>query len=206
VTKPHHTRLFFKPLNTYVVARIVPLTRKMADVHIRQRWWSDPQLEDHFNPAPIDLNWDWNELAIEYEGRPLSGRKVAIVTGHGKQLAVQGAMLISSDPIPSILSPGEYCLFIELLFTAPWNRAALRKDGKSYFGNVGFELLRWAVRYSQIKGFKGRIRLDGSPEFLWWYEEKGLKRLELNPIVFRGVTYTPMELSDGAANYLLSLR
>lgn len=112
--------------------------------------------------------------------------------------------MISTDPLPSVLHSGETALFVELLFTAPRNRPTLRRDRKPFFVGVGTELLAWAVLLSRESGCHGRLRLDGSPDYLGWYEKRGLQRLGLNPIVYQGIEYTPMELPPDAAERLLS--
>lgn len=96
-------------------------------------------------------------------------------------------------------------LFLELLFTAPRNRPDLRKDGKEFLKGVGLQLLIWAAHFSRTTGHGGRLRLDGSPGYLAWYQNRGLQILPLNPIVYQGVEYTPMELSEASANKLLAL-
>src|SRR5207248_10380078 len=126
--------------------------------------------------------------------------KVAIVTGDG---LVQGAMMISSEPVDSVLLKDSTALMIELLFTAPRNRPMLRKDRSSYYVAVGTELLTWGAWYSREMGWACRILVDGSPDFIQWYERRGLQKLGLDPIVFEGVVYTPMELSEEAAQRLL---
>jgi hypothetical protein len=113
-------------------------------------------------------------------------------------------MMISTDPVPSILAPGKSALFVELLFTAPRNRPALRRDAKPYFLGVGTELLTWGAWLSREKGCDGRLLLDGSPEYVAWYEKRGLQTLGAKPIVYEGVAYTPMELSANASQQLLT--
>jgi hypothetical protein len=153
------------------------------------------------NPHRLNRYWDWNSLAIEYEGRILRSEKVAIVTGDA---AVQGAMMISAEPVNSALDPGKPALFVELLFTAPRNRPVLRTDGKPYLVGVGTSLLTWAVSFSICNGCEGRLILDGSPDYLGWYEKRGLQRLNKDPIVYEGTNYTPMQLSPPAARRLLA--
>jgi len=92
--------------------------------------WTDESLKDHFDPLPIDRYWNWNEIQIDYDGRVLPCQKVAVVAGPSGE--VQGAMMISTEPVPSILVPNERGLFVELLFTAPRNRKDLRKDGGTF--------------------------------------------------------------------------
>jgi hypothetical protein len=192
--------LFFAPTGQYVEARIVGLTAGLAEQQIHRDWWSDAELLERFDPPPIDRHWNWNEMAIEHDGRILTSEKVAIVTG---DQAVQGAMLISAEPVSSVLVSGAGALFIELLFTAPRNRPVLRRDGNAFFLGVGTELLTWGAWSSREKGYDGRLLLDGSPEYVGWYKKRGLQKLDAKPIVFEGVTYTPMELPARAAQRLL---
>ena len=200
--KPVATSLFLEPDRVYVQAQIVSLTREMADNSIRRDWWDDPSLKPVFDePQPIDRHWNWNDFDIEYEGEILAPEKVAIVAGDDR--AVQGAMMISIDPVPSMLDPGAKCLFIELLFTAPRNRPNLRRDGMGFLRAVGTELLIWGARFSRERGYGGRLRLDGSPDYLTWYQKRGLQPLGVKPILFEGVSYTPMELSSKAADQFL---
>ncbi len=161
------------------------------------------QLGRALNANPIDLHWDWNKVEIEFEGRQLHSEKVAVITGEGENLAVQGAMLISTDAVPSGLERGEKCLLVELLFTAPRNRPNLRTDGQPFVIGVGSQLMAWGAWLSREKQLDGRLRLDASPDFIRWYEKRGLQKLDVEPIVYEGVAYTPMELPPAAARELL---
>lgn len=197
---PRSTTLFFAPTGQYAEAQIIELTPEIAQTKIHCDWWTDPALSKSFPPEPIDRWWNWNQITIEYGGRTLGSTTVAILTGDH---AVQGAMLISTDPVPSVLDSGQSALFVELLFTAPRNRPALRADGKPFFLGVGTELLTWGAWLSEQRGFRGRILLDGSPDYVTWYERRGLQKLSAKPMVFEGVKYTPMELPLPAAQRLL---
>jgi hypothetical protein len=197
---PKITALFFAPTGQYVEAHIVQLTADIAKQQIHRDWWTDAELLDQLAPPPIDRNWNWNEMGIEYDGRSLADEKVAILTG---DRAVQGAMMISTEPVSSVLAPGASALFVELLFTAPRNRPALRRDSKPYYLGVGTALLIWGISLSQERGYEGRLRLDGSPDYVTWYEKRGLQKLGAKSIVYEGVTYAPMELSAVAAQRLL---
>jgi hypothetical protein len=198
--QPKAAILYFAPAGVYVDAHIVPLTADMAEAQIMRDWWNEVCLELSSDQEPIDRHWDWRDLAIEYGGRILRSEKLAIVTGDG---AVQGAMLISTEAVDSGLTRGARTLFVELLFTAPRNRPDLRIDKAPYFTGVGTELLRWAADLSRRLGYEGHVRLDASPDFVHWYERRGLQKINANPIVFEGVRYTPMELPAEAANELL---
>jgi hypothetical protein len=104
------------------------------------------------------------------------------------------------------LERGKEALFIERLFTAPRNRRELRRDEKNFLKGVGLELLMWGAWMSRSKGCEGRLLLDASPDFVWWYEQKAhLLKLDRDPMIFQGIRYTPMELPASGANRLLRL-
>jgi len=197
---PKVVTLFFAPTAQYVEAHITELSPELAERRVHRDWWTDADLLGQFDPPPIDRHWNWNEIGVEHDGRLLAAEKVAILTG---DQAVQGAMMISTEAVQSVLTPGSGALFVELLFTAPRNRPALRRDGKAYFQGVGLKLLAWAAWLSREKRQDGRLLLHGSPDFIAWYEKRGLQKLEMKPIVFEGVAYTPMELPALAARRLL---
>jgi hypothetical protein len=200
--QPRKTKLVFAPSGEFILASIVELTPAMIDEQFSRRWWLDDALEDRLDIPPIDLHWNWNEIEIVYDGRRLASQKVAIVAGPDE--SVQGAMMISTDPVESVLHPGEKALFVELLFTAPWNRPQLRKDRKPFVRNVGTELLTWGAWFSRESGYGGRLLLDGSPDFVVWYEQRGFRRLGTEMVSHEGVEYTPMELPVLAAQSLLN--
>jgi hypothetical protein len=85
-------RLFNQPIK----ARIVTLTAELAEKKLMRDWWADDCLKHPIEPRPIDMFWDWNSYQVNYEGRILSAEKVAVVTGSGAGLEVQGAMVISA--------------------------------------------------------------------------------------------------------------
>ena len=199
---PRTVSLFFYPDKVYVEGQIVALTPEMADSGIRGAWWDHEDLKADFgHPPPIDRHWNWNEIALEYKGAELPSIKVALVAGN----KIEGAAMISTEPMPSGLQAGQQGLFLELLFTAPWNRKRLRQDGQPYMVGVGTELLTWAAWFSREKGFGGRLLLDSSPEEVGWYldPKRGLQKLEMELMLYEGVEYTPMELPATAAQELL---
>ena len=167
---PRTVTLYFAPDKQYIEGQIVELTPEMAEKDIRHAWWNHTDLKKEFGtPPPIDRQWNWNEMMIEYDGVELPSLKVALIAG--ERNAIQGAAMMSTQPVPSVLTPGEQCLLLELLFTAPWNRRNLRKDGKPYVVGVGTELLTWAAWLSRKNGFGGRLRLDSSPDQVGWYSD-----------------------------------
>ena len=192
--------LKFVPSGEIVTAQIVALSRQMAREGVNEHWWKDAALVSDPDPVPIDRDWDWTEVLIEQDGSVLASELVGIVT---PDKYIQGAMLISRDPVPSLLEKDRNTLFVELLFTAPRNRSTLRRDGKKYYAGIGPELLRWAVRFSRHAGFQGRLRLDGSPDYADWYKQLGFVELPVEQVEFEGVQYRPLELSVENADRLI---
>lgn len=162
--RPTATTLKFAPTGEYIAARIVSLTRKMIDEQVMGSWWTHQDLMRKFEVPPIDRHWDWRNVTVEFEGRSLSSRKVAIVAGDGH---VEGVMVLATDPISSAIDAGGRALLVEWLVTAPRNRRELRIDGKDFVKGSGFQLLAWAARLSRHNGYSGRLRLEASPRFRW---------------------------------------
>lgn len=128
---------------------------------------------------PIDRHWDWNAIDIDYDGELLRSEKIALIVGENP--SVQGAMMISADPVNSAQAPGSPALFVELLFTAPRNRPSLRADGAEFLKGVGSVMVTWAALFSRQKGCEGRLQLDGSPDSVGWYQKRGLQIVDLKP-------------------------
>lgn len=187
------------PRGELCTSRVGVLTQDAIETGITARWWHDPALKDRFDEPPFDRAFDWQHLDIEYDGRIIPAQTVGITTLDGY---VQGAMLVSTEPIDSALpDPGgggatttDGVLVVELLFTAPRNRPALRRDGARYISGVGPELLTWAVNLSQKMGCRGRLRLDASPDYVAWYGRLGFDELPLAPVEAQGTEFIPMEL------------
>lgn len=192
--------LLFAPTNQIVEAEVCSLTDELITERMQPRWWQDQALRDPLEPEPIDRHWNWHEFAIEHGGVLLPSERVALITGDGE---VQGAMLMSTVPIDSLLeSPGR-ALLVELLFTAPRNRPNLRRDQSQFFVGVGKILLAWASWFSRECGYQGRLRLDASPDFIGWYKNRGFDFVDESVEPFEGVQYTPMELPVAAAKMLI---
>ena len=86
------------------------------------RWWIDPSLKPvSEGPPAIDYAWDWNGVGIEYEGRELAAERVGVLTGDGE---VQGAMLISTEPVRSRMEFGAAALLC--LSIGFWTSGAAR--------------------------------------------------------------------------------
>lgn len=201
MTDPHDCFLEFCPTGDMITGRITRLTAEIIESEINNRWWTDSALRREFASPPIDRDWGWRELEIERGGRVLPSELVGILTADNY---LQGAMLVTRDPVQSMLEPSSRALFIELLFTAPRNRSNLRKDGRKYIGGIGPELLRWGVSRSESLGCKGRLALEASPDYVIWYEQLGFLPLPVEPVLFEGVQYLPMELPSDRTSEVAS--
>src|SRR3954470_8461398 len=115
---PKRIPLLHQPTHRYAEAQIEKLTEAMIRKEIGAAWWSDPALSFEGCATEIDRNWNWAGLEIEQEGKILGALKLGVVTGDGM---VQGAMLISAEPVKCEREPGEQALFVEMLFAAPRN-------------------------------------------------------------------------------------
>jgi hypothetical protein len=200
---PKAIDLLFVAADVLVEAEIVELSDSLIITQMGEAWWNDAGMLEEQAANEIDRLWNWSELQIECGGRVLASRKLAVVTGDG---AVQGAAMLSLEPVMSVLEEGEEALFVELLFTAPRNRSWIRRDATEQFRGVGFELLYAMCETSLDAGLGGRLKLESSPGFVGWYQKRGLLMTSEDPILYEGVTYTPMELVTPAATKLLAER
>src|SRR5258706_8107138 len=197
---PKRIGLFHDPSATYVEAHVLELSDQSIKNEIGGEWWSDPGLDVRAALGEIDRNWNWLDLAIERGGVILNSLRLGIVTGDG---AVQGAMLVSSEPVECESEPGKLALFVEMLFSAPRNRKWVRLDRKDLYKGVGLALLRVAAELSIEAGCEGRLKLDASPGSITWYKNRGLLEVSAHRIVHEGVEYRPMELSATGVPMLL---
>ena len=197
---PKRIGLFHDPSAGYVEAHVVELSDQLIKREIGSAWWSDPALDVQAAPGEIDRNWNWLDLEIERGGAILDALKFGVVTGDS---AVQGAMLISNEPVECEGEPGARALFVEMLFAAPRNRKWVRLDRKDLYKGVGLALLRVAAELSIEAECEGRLKLDASPGSIGWYKNRGLLEVSAHRIVHEGVEYTPMELPAARVPILL---
>jgi hypothetical protein len=211
---PIKVTLFYVPSQTDVDADITELTDSLIERRMGGTWWDDPALDAELASREIDKFWDWKELKIERaesvvgfpeigRGKTLSARRLAVVTEDG---AVQGAMLVSNEPVKCERDPGQLALFVELLFAAPRNRQWIRLDRAEQFRGIGLGLLRTAAQLSLGAGCDGRLKLESSPDFVDWYRKRGLLEVSTDRMLHEGVEYTPMELPTKHVSILLPER
>jgi hypothetical protein len=203
---PHLIELFYVPAATRVDAHVVSLTDDLIEKAMGSAWWIDAAMDDDLARLEIDRDWNWSDLAIEYEGEIIPSQKFAVVTGDG---AVQGAMMVSTVAVACERNRDRErpSLFVELLFAAPRTRQWLRLDGTELLRGVGSELLRTAALLSLEAGFDGRLKLESSPNSVAWYKKRGfLEVSKRRRILYEGVAYTPMELESDRVDILLPER
>jgi hypothetical protein len=197
---PKRVELLYLPAQTSAEARVVRLTNPLIVRAMGEAWWIDPAIDPDKADAEIDRYWSWLDLEIKRGGRILRSRKLAIVTGDG---AVQGAMMLSTEPVACELERSKEAIFVEMLFAAPRNRHWIRRDENEQLRGVGLQLLRTAAELSFEAGLKGRLKLESSPDFVDWYKKRGLLEVSADCILYQGVEYTPMELSADRVQFLL---
>jgi hypothetical protein len=197
---PKRIELLYVPAQTEVEAHVVTLTKTLIRRRMGNSWWNEPAIDPDMAAREIDRHWDWSAEEIEREGQVLKSRRLAVITGDG---AVQGGMLVSTEPVTCEREPGASALFVGLLFVAPRNRHWIRGDRREQYRGVGVELLRSAAELSDELGFEGRLKLDASPGFVGWYAKRGLLEVSTQRIVYEDVAYTPMELDTDRVSILL---
>ena len=196
---PKLIELLYVPAGVPVEAEVMPLTRTLIRRSMGAAWWRDPAVDPEMAEAEIDRHWDWSTLVLERGGAVIRSRKLCVRTGDG---AIQGAMMVSTTPVACEREVAD-ALLVELLFVAPRNRHWIRVDGQEQFRGIGVQLLRTAVELSLEAGLAGRLKLESSPDFVGWYEKRGLLRVPAQRIMHEGVQHTPMELSAERVSVLM---
>jgi hypothetical protein len=197
---PKPVDLLHGPSAKVADAHIVKLTNRLIRERMGEAWWREDSIDSELAESEIDRHWDWIKMTIERDGVNLRSIRLGIVTSDS---AVQGAIMLSAEPVPCEGEPSRSALFVELLFSAPRNRKWLRRDQTELFRGVGIQLLRTAAELSLEAGLGGRLKLEASPASLEWYRNRGLIVVSPERIVYEGVKYTPMELEAKRASLLL---
>lgn len=113
---------------------------------------------------PEDYQWDWKWKADRW--RPLlTFHSFAIVCEND----LQGLMLANDLKSARVQAQfGTPIVYVELLATAPWNRAKIQKPKR--FRGVGTVMMAAAIQLSLDLGFKGRIGLHSLPDAEAFYQ------------------------------------
>lgn len=186
-----------------VPAQIVELTPEMVATRMGDAWWKSTRIKIPEGYRPVDIDWDWAAFAEVIRDFPddAHAKMVAVVTPDQE---IQGALLVSTEKVPSDLRFSGEALVIQGICTAPHNRDNLALGGLGLYSGVGVNLLLWAVSLSMELSCQGRLRLDASPEEFQWYERRGFQDLQLGKRDLGGIDYLPMELPVEAAAMLLA--
>lgn len=144
-----------------------------------------------------DAHWDWSRKAKDAVRR--MDRASFAVDAEGE---TQGLMIVqTTDLIGQARAPsqeGEHLVQIELLATAPWNRAAVVP--KPRFKGVGTLLLAAAISLSIAEEFGGRIGLHALPQAESWYRDVcGMTDLDIDST---GMRY--FEMTEAQARAFLA--
>jgi len=116
---------------------------------------------------PQSRHWNWGEKTKANEGR-LDNQCFAIVCN-----GVTQAMMITELTHRARLPEQErdHLVYVEFVEAAPWNRRDIIGEQPRYSG-CGSILIRAAIEFSKLEGFKGRIGLHSLPQSNNFYANK----------------------------------
>lgn len=116
---------------------------------------------------PQSRHWDWRQKTQAIEKR-LDQQCFAIVCDGMTQ-----AMMITELTKRARLKGQEndHLVYIDFVEAAPWNRREILGEPPRYSG-CGSILIRAAIEYSKLEGFKGRIGLHSLPQANDFYANK----------------------------------
>ncbi|HMS39112.1 MAG TPA: hypothetical protein PKE69_02720 [Pyrinomonadaceae bacterium] len=143
--------------NRTIKAKIVELTRDIAQTKIDGRWWDLTDVPRSKRKKENDNHWNWTRNVGLHRNQIL-WECVAVLSAENE---IEGAMIVRFD-VKSRIESDEGCVYVDLLSTAPRNRDWL--VDKPIYKGIGTELLYWAVRKSFELGFNGRVALDADPK------------------------------------------
>jgi hypothetical protein len=149
---PFRTTLIRRDNGVTERAEIVTLSREDAKTKVDRDWWTVSPMTGRRAEDEKDHHWEWRELVSVHQNLP-SSFAVCLRTPDGE---IQGAMLGHLKGL-SVLSPGERCVYVDRLATAPRNRSTLVES--PLFRRCGTELLVYSVARSLSVGFGGRVLL-----------------------------------------------
>lgn len=142
-----------------------------------------------------DHHWEWPEKTIN-RARQLQWNSFA-VRCDGK---TQGLMFVDMlKRCRHASQVNEHLVYIDLVSTAPWNRARLVPQ--PLYRGVGLVLITEAILHSLNEGFDGRIALHALPGSEDWYRnELGMESLGPDP-AYQQLHYFEMT-KDHATEFL----
>lgn len=113
---------------------------------------------------PQSRHWDWRRKAEAFSGS-LANPSFCIVS----QGMTQGMMILDTLHKARLAQQiGKDLICIEYLENAPWNRQHMPGE-QARFAGVGSLLVRAAIEFSRVEGFKGRLGLHSLPQSNGFY-------------------------------------
>lgn len=134
---------------------LLRLLEALYDKGVERRLW------------PQSRHWDWRQKTQTIEKR-LDQQCFAIVCDGMTQ-----AMMITELTKRARLKSQEndHLVYVDFVEAAPWNRREILGEPPRYSG-CGSILIRAAIEYSKLEGFKGRIGLHSLPQANDFYANK----------------------------------
>lgn len=117
-----------------------------------------------------DKFWDW-AFKLRYTANNENIEAYAIEYDN----ETQGLMQIETRLHGSQIERGQRLIYIDGLFSAPWNRRKIQNPPR--YKNAGKSLLNFARLRSLELGYKGRVGLHSYPETVEFYEKQGMYNL-----------------------------
>ena len=143
---------------------------------------------------PQSRHWNWRNKMKAIEGL-LSQQGFAIVC----EGMTQGMMIVNVTKRARLdRQKDQHLVYIDYLENAPWNRKELLYDPPRYRG-IGTLLIRAAIEYSRLEGFKGRIGLHSLPQSNSFYANVcGMTDLRTDP-AYQNLRYFEMTSEQAEA-------
>lgn len=116
---------------------------------------------------PQSRHWDWRQKTRAIEKR-LDQQCFAIVCD-GMTQAMMITELTKRARLPG--QENDHLVYVDFVEAAPWNRREILGEPPRYSG-CGSILIRAAIEYSKLEGFKGRIGLHSLPQANDFYANK----------------------------------
>lgn len=155
-------------------ARIVKLTRDLAQTHVDGVWWNIGGSKQ-VRSEEDDHSWKWAKVVGEHRANSFV-QVAGVQTIEG---TIEGAICYRLDG-KSLMEPTSKAVYVVGLASAPHNRSWLCNS--PHYRGVGDALLFRAVCHSWLLGFKGRAVLVSfsSPRTVNFYEKRRLRRVSTN--------------------------
>ncbi|MGE6699469.1 GNAT family N-acetyltransferase [Hyphomonas sp. NPDC076900] len=108
---------------------------------------------------PQSRHWDWRAKTVAIESR--LDRQCFSIVCEGMTQAMMITDLTKRARLPD--QKNDHLVYIDFVEAAPWNRREILGELPKFSG-AGSILIRAAIEYSKVEGFKGRIGLHSLPQ------------------------------------------